>query len=207
MMPDVPASQRGFTLVEMLVALVVFALLASAGVGLLRASVDTQSAVAQRLSERKGVERLRLMFTTDLGQAVDRPTRDARGANEPAFAGDQGGFMLVRGGWSNVGDAPRSDMQRVYWRFDGDHVTRAGQVTLDGSQPRPPIALADAASATMRYRGADGVWYPTWPVQGQILPVAVELTMQAQGQAPLTIIATLPPGPRPVAPLSAEASS
>ena len=41
---------NGFTLVEMLVALGIFALLAGAGVGLLRSSLDVQSSVDTRLT-------------------------------------------------------------------------------------------------------------------------------------------------------------
>jgi len=43
-------NRNGFTLVEMLVALGIFALLAVAGVGVLRSSVDLQGAVDTRLT-------------------------------------------------------------------------------------------------------------------------------------------------------------
>ena len=46
---------RGFTLIEMLVALSLFAAIAAIGVGLLRSSVDTQDAVQTRLKARRGV--------------------------------------------------------------------------------------------------------------------------------------------------------
>ena len=43
--------EEGFTLVEMMVALVIFAILAAAGVMILRSSVDTQTAVEARLAD------------------------------------------------------------------------------------------------------------------------------------------------------------
>src|SRR3546814_12910032 len=42
---------NGFTLVEMMIALSIFAAIAAMGVGLLRSSVDTQDAVQARLQE------------------------------------------------------------------------------------------------------------------------------------------------------------
>ena len=57
--------QRGFTLVEMLVALSLFAAIAAMGVGLLRSSIDTQDAVQERLKGKVRIdfETSRRLFT------------------------------------------------------------------------------------------------------------------------------------------------
>ncbi|HWW57178.1 MAG TPA: prepilin-type N-terminal cleavage/methylation domain-containing protein, partial [Sphingopyxis sp.] len=79
--------ERGFTLVEMLVALSIFALIAAMGVGLLRSSIDTQDAVQGRLKGMSGINRLRAVMANDLAQAVQRSTRGPAGEAVPAFVG------------------------------------------------------------------------------------------------------------------------
>lgn len=196
-----PANPSGFTLVEMLVALTIFALLAAAGVGLLRASVDTQAAVEGRLGELKGIERLHALFAADLGQAVDRPVRDGAAAR-PALVGSAGELRLVRAGWTNLDESPRSTLQRVTWRLSGGRLGRTGHRALDGGNAGEEAILAERlVSARFRYRSIDGGWVETWPsAGGPSLPRAVELTLERQGEEALVVIAALPPPPPPPRP-------
>jgi general secretion pathway protein J len=191
-------NQRGFTLVEMLVALTIFALLAAAGVGLLRSSVDTQEAVGGRLAELAASERLRLLLASDLSQAVDRQGRDPSGARRPAFAGSGSALELVRAGWTDVQGMPA--LQRVTWRVDAGALVRSGTASLDGppQEPAAPL-LTGVRQATFRFRAADGSWREAWsPAATEApLPAAVELSVQRDGEAPLRIVMALPPSEAP----------
>lgn len=190
-------TQSGFTLVEMLVALVIFALLASAGVGLLRTSVDTQAIVETRLADLNAVERLRLVLASDLGQATDRPTRGNDGTAAPAFVGAGDRFLLVRGGRDNLDQSPRPSLQRVAWQVDGGRLVRTGFAALDGANKGEDAVLAtDLEGARLRYRGLDGGWRADWPgaVTDPPLPRAVELSVRRRGEAALTMIFELPAG-------------
>ncbi|MBA3578082.1 MAG: type II secretion system minor pseudopilin GspJ, partial [Sphingomonas sp.] len=152
-------SERGFTLVEMLVALVIFALLSAAGVVILRSSVATQAAVDTRLIQISGLGRLHSVLGSDLAQLADRPTRGPSG-ERPAFSGNDRGMDFVRAGWTNLDDDARSDLQRVEWRFSGQGLTRSGFRNLDGDgggTAAAPLARA-LASARIRYRTVEGGW-------------------------------------------------
>lgn len=187
--------QGGFTLVEMLVALSIFALLAAAGVGILRSSVDTQAAVDARLGEIGSVGRLHALLESDLGQAIDRPSRSAAG-ERPAFDGSAAGMQLVRAGWTNLDGAARSDLQRVEWRLSGGALTRTGFARLDGGDEGAPAAaiLRGVRSIGFRYRSADGSWSTAFRSSPeQPLPAAVELTVTRTAGAPLVFVAALPP--------------
>lgn len=185
--------QSGFTLVEMLVALVIFAMLAAAGVGLLRSSVDTQAAVEERLYELGTLGRVHALIVSDLGQIVDRPTR-AGGGSRPAFIGQRDRMEFVRAGWANLDGDMRSDLQRVLWRFDKRLLVRAGFSSIDGAEDAMGAAIAPGlVAAAFRYRHADGQWAPVFqPAPGKPLPLAVELTLTPPNRAPVTIIAALP---------------
>ncbi|MDQ3471987.1 MAG: type II secretion system minor pseudopilin GspJ [Pseudomonadota bacterium] len=186
--------EAGFTLVEMLVALIIFALLAAAGVGILRSSVDTQSAVDRRLAEVGVVGRLHALLASDLGQAVLRPTRGP-GGERPAFIGESGRMQLVRAGWHNLDAEPRSSLQRVEWRLEQGGLARVGHRQIDGGGQGDAAVLArSVGQVAFRYRGAAGDWASVWQATAQEpLPAAVELSVQSEGKPPLLFVVALPP--------------
>lgn len=193
-------SESGFTLVEMLVAMTIFALLAAAGVGILRSSVDTQSAVDRRLAEVGVVGRLHALLASDIGQAVLRPTRGP-GGERPAFIGESSRMQLVRAGWHNLDGEPRSTLQRVEWRLEQGGLARVGHGQLDGSDGGDPAVLARSIEqVAFRYRGAAGDWSSVWQSTPQEpLPAAVELSLKVRGEPPLLFVVALPPrGSEPV---------
>lgn len=197
MMKRAAAAQAGFTLVEMLVALGIFALLAAAGVGILRASVDTQSTVEDHLGQIRDLGRLDALLSSDLAQAVDRPTRTASG-ERPAFLGQPGHMELVRAGWSNVDSSRRSDLQRVQWQQEGANLTRTGFLHLDGSDEGSASAVLarNISRASFRYRTAAGEWASSFSsTDKEPLPAAVEATVSLPGGDPVVIVVALPEGP------------
>lgn len=195
-----PHREAGFTLVEMLVAMLIFAMLAVAGVGLLRASVDTQAAIDHRLDGINAQERVAALFTADLGQATARPQVGLGESRQLSFIGSSSSLSLMRGGWANPDGLPRSSLQRVEWTGSGSAVSRIAHLFLDGSDPgQPAILQRDVESFALRYRRADGSWTQTFSsTEREILPAAVEMTARTRGGRPLVVIAALPPrGPEP----------
>jgi general secretion pathway protein J len=201
------SAQQGFTLIELLVSLMIFALLASAGVILLRGSVDTQQAVRLRLDALADVQRGIATLDSDLSQTVVRISRTQSGGYAPAFFGrrPQSGEPLmefVRGGWSNPSGQRHPSLQRIeYWWRDG-RLERVGYDALDGARPSEPSTLfADVTALELRYRDADGRWRDIWsPERPGDLPRAVELTLSRKGEAPLTLRFLLGPETEPAAP-------
>ncbi|WP_265587567.1 GspJ family type II secretion system protein [Sphingomicrobium arenosum] len=188
--------QGGFTLVEMLVGLTIFALLASAGVGLLRASADTQAAVDTSLSEQAQLERIALLLEADLGQAVIRPTTDASSQPRPAFTGTATSMQFVRGGVIALGEAPSSDLRRTGWIAEGGALKRLTFEAMDGGDARLPdaILIDPLGSMTLAYRDRAGGWVDSWPdASGDPLPRAVRLTLTAPRLPATDFIVALPP--------------
>ena len=193
--------RNGFTLVEMLVALGIFALLAAAGVGVLRSSVDVQGAVDMRLTAISGIARLNAMLSSDLGQAVDRPSR-ATSDVRPAFVGDGNGMALVSGGRTNLDGAERSELQRIEWQSTSGKLQRTGFAAVDGTDEGLASPLArDIRSAAFRYRMRDGSWNSSFTsTEQQPFPTAVELTITPSAGAPVVMVFTVPAGTIPPQP-------
>lgn len=176
-------SERGFTLVEMMIALLIFGLLAAAGVALLSFSVRAQGITAAKLDDIAAIGRLSSSLAADLAQASNRATRDEDGTLQPAFVGENaaGGAPLlhfVRGGWSNLDEAARPGQQKVDYRLDGGKLERIAYPMLDGAAPLRAATLLPAVSAvTIRYRFG-GAWSDRWDGStGAPLPDAVEMVV------------------------------
>jgi general secretion pathway protein J len=181
--------QSGFTLVELIIALFIFGMLAAAGVGLLAYSTQAQAVTAELLEGVAAERRLTAILTNDLAQVVPRVSRDLTGTPEPAFRGGQGPVLLryVRAGLSNSGDATRSGIQRVEWRINKGRLERVTRPIVDGAADTDPIVMADNVErVALRFRN-EGTWQSDWaPSDPLELPEAVELTITRKGEAPLT---------------------
>lgn len=193
--------ERGFTLVEMLVALSIFAAIAAMGVGLLRSSVDTQEAVQGRLKAMGGINRLRAVMANDLAQAVQRPTRGPSGEAVPAFIGSSNGFAFVHGGAGSLDGSGRPNIERVAYALVESEWRRATQPMLDGTAlTQGDRLIGDVASVGVRYRDDAGNWSESWSSEpGDRLPRAVEVRVMRTGREALTMLfltaPALPPPP------------
>ncbi|HEX8384321.1 MAG TPA: type II secretion system minor pseudopilin GspJ [Sphingomonas sp.] len=175
--------EQGFTLVEVLVALIIFGMIAAAGVAMLSFSVRAQGATKAKLDDVAALGRTASILSADLAQAIDRPTRDEAGTRLPAFLGEEGGAVqpmlrLVRGGWSNLDGAARPGVQKVAYRLANGTLERIAYPMLDGAAPLAPAALLTGlADARLRYRYR-GAWSDRWDgANGAALPSAVELRL------------------------------
>jgi general secretion pathway protein J len=173
---------NGFTLVEVMVSLLIFGMLAAAGVALLSFSVRAQGVTAAKIDETTAIVRLSSAMMADFAQAVDRRSRDRGGASGPAFVGAETGegaaVRMVRDGWTNIDAAPRSSLQTVAYRLNGTVLERVAWPFVDGAEPLPATAmLDDVTQMALRYRYA-GAWSDRWDgATGPALPDAAELVV------------------------------
>lgn len=180
-------AEHGFTLVEMLVALAIFALVSAAGVMLLRSSVDTQIAVSERLGEGSAILRARALLSADLASAQPRAVRDASGAPQTAFVKDGGGIAFTR---AASDDAGIERLERTRYTLENGSFVRRSTPAVDGGGEAVAAALVrEVTGARWRVRNADGGWSDGWSADNPArLPRAVELTIDRNGAPPLTMI-------------------
>jgi len=176
--PSGRPGEHGFTLVEVMVALMIFGMIAAAGVAILSFSIRAQAATAARLDDGSALARTISALSADLAQAMPRAARDEGGTLRPAFIGEAGTLMLVRGGWTNIDAAPRATEQKVGWQIVDNALVRSGYPQIDGAAPLPPVPmLAGVQALRLRYRYA-GAWSDRWDGAGGVpLPQAVEMTI------------------------------
>jgi len=168
-------TRNGFTLVEMLVAVAIFGLIASAAVSILSMSITAQEAAGRKLADAASVRRASALLAGDLANAALRLRRDEQGAVRPAFDADGAGFRIVRRGAS---------LQRVEYRLDGDRLERRSAEAVDGAAPdRRAVLLRGVQRMSLRFRSPDGIWRERWdPDDPRIMPRAVELVVEIEGR-------------------------
>jgi general secretion pathway protein J len=175
------SAEHGFTLIEVMISLLIFGMLAAAGVALLSFSVRAQGVTGAKLDDVGALNRLSSALSADLAQATIRRTRNEAGDLLPAFVGENGSgstpmVRFVRGGWSNLDGAPRPGEQKVEYRVDNGALQRVAYPMLDGAAPLAPATLlAHVRQVTLRYR-LNGAWSDRWQGTPQApLPQALEL--------------------------------
>lgn len=176
---------RGFTLVEMLVALLGFSLLAAAAAGILGVTLRDKEALARGNEVITELQLARTMIRNDLGQVVQRPVRDAFGApDQRGLSGGEPGEPLVafvRRGWDNPGGEDRSSLQYVEYVRDGSMLLRRSRPYLDPTPETPVTAtplLTGLSDAKVEFL-SHGQWIDRWIAGGETppLPDAVQVTV------------------------------
>lgn len=184
-------TRSGFTLVEVLVSLLIFALIAAAGSAVLSQSIDSRFAVKAATDRVGDLQRMRALLRADLGQAVARRSRGPTGRPAPqamlgpTTSGDPV-LTLTRAGWSNPGGAARPSLQRVEYRLVEGRLERRVSAHLDGARPGPPQVLyrgvRDVSVSFLR-DGTEAPAFLTTPERP--LPDAVRLRMTLDGYGPV----------------------
>ena len=125
------ARSRGFTLIEILVALVVFAAMAAITWGALGQIARARSALAAEQDRFAAIVRSMTDLERDLRQAISRPLRGNYGELQPALLGSGDRIELSRLGFGNPLAEPRSNIERVLYAIDNQQLRRGRYAVLD----------------------------------------------------------------------------
>lgn len=186
--------QRAFTLVELLVALFITAVVFALGYGAIEQAVRNREALAANQERIADLQRAIRILVQDLSQVVARPVRDAVGSGlEAAFVGNAGDGTLLavtRAGWANPAGVQRASLQRVRYRLVDGKLQRESLAELDAvaAAPKRIRNLIDGVqSVRVRFRDQSGSWVEVWPQPSAVggaeaaffkRPIAVEVTIE-----------------------------
>lgn len=204
------AGQRGFTLLEVVIAISIFALLGMATYRMLDSVLRTDEATRANEQALRELTRAFAALDRDLAQAVARSVRDPYGDQRAALLGELGAvdgsaaIEVTRSGWLNPMGLARAQLQRVRWRLADKTLERVYWTVLDqavDSQPRVQGLLEGVSSLEFRYMDERGEWQGQWPPATSDLtpeenrlrlPMAVELKLEHERYGELTRLYRLP---------------
>lgn len=194
-------NNRGFTLVEILVALFIFTILSMMLVGALRSVIDTQSHTEASAEQLSQLQMALLITSRDLEQAVDRPITNAQGHQEEAFSGSIHGLRLTHMGYVNAAMTQQhSIMQRSAYDWHEDGLWRKTWSAVDqapGSTAHERLLIADVIDARFEYLDESGHFQTDWPSHSQqaaALPRAVRMTLTLAKGGTITQVVVIPAG-------------
>ncbi len=210
---------RGFTLLELLIAMAIFALLSIMAYAGLDTVLDTRRILEQNMDRLAEVQKTMLFLSRDLQQIVDRGIRDEYGDYRPALlasplnAGlDAPVIAFTHTGYGNPLGARRSHLQRTAYHLKDGVLYRDTWQVLDRAQDSRPYQarLCGGVEAIgFRYMDDKGEWHSQWPPANEAgasppppagqagppdvpLPRAIELSLKLDDWGTLTRLLRLP---------------
>jgi general secretion pathway protein J len=180
---------RGFTLIEVVIAMFIAAIMFAIGYGAINQALRDRDALNVSQARITEIQRGMRVIAQDLAQISDRPARDTTGTGQlmPAVSADGRSDTLLifsRNGWSNPAGIQRPAEQRVRYRFFDGSLVREHWLAVDpalNTEPRERVLLTRVKAVEIRFLDPlSRQWRTEWPVTapaGPVSPATVGLLM------------------------------
>ncbi len=206
--------QSGFTLLELLVSMGIFALMAAMAYGGLNAIIKERQATDKHAARLAQLQTSFLWLGRDIEQTINRKIRDEYGDSQLAMTSAGFGLFqleLTRGGWRNPAGRTRSNLQRVaysvrdgelirsYWNvLDRAQDSKALEVVLLNGVTRMELRFLSGPGSGLNSGQAKQEWTDTWPSSllgaqpSDGLPLAVEVVLETESEGRITRLFRVP---------------
>jgi general secretion pathway protein J len=190
---------RGFTLLELLVALFIAALMFAMGYGAIQQGLNSHETLKAQQAHLLELQTAVRLLEQDFAQLAPRPVRQAVGS-EPAQPALQGGLpgtqpivALTRDGWANPAGLQRPGLQRVAYFLENGTLRREYWNVLD-----PTLAstiarrelLKHVKTFSIRYLDVNRQWQEQWPPATSTVMIGSSLELMLR-ERPLAVEITL----------------
>lgn len=191
----------GFTLLELLIAMSVFAVMTAVAYGGLRTVLESKQVLDARFQALAELQSAFSLLRRDIEQAVTRSVRAEAGTPLPPLMGHSGDgeiLAITRAGWSNPRGMRRSTLQRVAYRWQGNTLHRVSWDVLDRTPEADSVdikLLEGVEAVRLRFLDQSRDWHSVWPPEetgGTGLPSAVELALKLRDRGELLRLFCLP---------------
>ncbi len=200
---------RGFTLLEMLLAILIFAFVGAGSIAMLNTVTSSDQGSRQSIERMEKLQRAMLVFERDIWQITPRQIRvNGDSPSKLTLAGasnfiesDDDGITFSHAGWTNPGMVlPRSEVQFVGYRLKEQKFERLFYLYPDavtGEEPNKQVLLEGVDELKFRYlaqasaeQTSDLQWLESW--DNAKWPRAVKITLSSDELGTIERIFMLP---------------
>ncbi|MCD9499761.1 type II secretion system minor pseudopilin GspJ [Photobacterium carnosum] len=194
--------QQGFTLLEVLVAIAVFAMLSLSANQVLTNVLRSDAQSKDHNQRLQAIQRTMIMMDNDFRQIVarkfrsdaEKPTDNILQASEYLLDSSSEGITFVRGGWQNPQSMfPRGDVTRVGYRIIDDNLERVWfryPDTVTGAKPLVRVLLTGVTDLKFEFY-YDKQLHKKWD-KAKSLPAGIKVTMTLKKLGEIERIYLLP---------------
>jgi general secretion pathway protein J len=179
---------RGFTLIEVVIAMFIAAIMFAIGYGAINQALNDRDALNTSQERVTEIQRGMRVVAQDFAQVVARAARDTAGTGQlmPAMIANGSSDVIVtftRAGWSNPAGIQRPAEQRVRYRFLEGSLIREHWVAVDpalNTEPRQRTLLTKVKAVEIRFLDPiSRQWKTDWQPgsTGQVPPNTVSLIL------------------------------
>lgn len=200
----------GFTLIEVMIAILIMAMIAVMTSQSFTVAISSSEATQEAIDRMAKVDRVWVLFETDLRNAIPAMPRVSRDKPIPPVfiePSDDYRLTILRAGYANPLKLPRTEMVRVGYRFEDSVLWRDTWINIaenDEREAKPQIVMEGledifikALPDNNRASVAAGPWHERWPQSGQPpskLPAAIEITLVTEDFGEIKRVYSLLPG-------------
>lgn len=180
-----PKKIIGFTLLEILVALFIFTIIAVIMTRSLHTVFENEAVSEKHATRLAELQMAMLLFSRDIEQGIDRPIQNTQRNTEAALIGTAKTIAFTHGGLANpLGDANRSTLQRTAYFIEDNHLIRETWDVLDQapkSKSSNRKLLSDVDSLRFDYLDDENHYNDRWPPankpKASAFPKAVKISL------------------------------
>ena len=193
--------KNGFTLIEVLIAITIFAVMSAFAYRALSSILVARDRVAQENQKWRGVSTLFARMEADLANATARSIRNSSNLQEDAFVGkltfgndNEGQIMFTRMGLPGA-NGTLAAPQRLGYRIKQGSIEELVWPVLDqGPRTVPAVypLLSGVSTFTLRYLDTNNAWQSSWPplttgpTPAHNIPRAVEVALTLESGETIT---------------------
>ncbi len=185
-----PHKSAGFTLIEVIIAIAIFAIISLLAYSGLHSVINSKSHTEAALNRLQELQMTMLTLGGDLQHLSDRDGHDALGGELLKLSTQDSNYILTftRSGWRNPANRARSTLQRVAYKLDEDKLIRIYWTHVDRADDEQVVErtlISNIESLELRFLDEKNEWQTNWPTANALasatpsdLPSGVEITLK-----------------------------